>query len=142
MHTFILQPGNWLGEGKVTFTASPECLRFYTRWEISDNEGGIVACKQQVEMQDEGDTINNALLFSGFDQSSFVIELTNDILGTVKGKGKIDSKNIAWEFRSQDAFEGFEVYELQPSGEYIFHAEYASPEQFRTIIDGKIWLKF
>lgn len=140
-HRFIFHPGIWLGEGNVTFTASPESLHFYTRWEVSSSDGGIIACKQVVEMKDQGDSINNVFCFSSLEQNAFVIELSNDILGTVAGKGLVDPRTIAWEFRAQEMFEGFEVYELQPNGEYLLHAEYASPEQYRTIINGKIWLK-
>ncbi len=140
-HRFILQPGVWLGEGNVSFTASPESLHFYTRWEISGAEGGIIACKQIVEMKDNGDSVLNAFCVSSLSPSSFKIEISNELIGTVAGKGLIDPKTIAWEFRGHEFFEGFEVYELQPDGNYLLHAEYASPEQYRTIINGKIWLK-
>lgn len=140
-HKFLLQPGCWLGEGKVTFTASPDTLSFATRWDISDALGGIIALKQKVEMKDTGDTINNIYCVSALAETSFVIELSNDILGTAIGTGIIDEKKIAWEFRGQANFEGYEVYDLQPNGDYILHAEYASPEQYRTIIDARIWLK-
>jgi len=33
-HLFILEPGLWLGEGKISFSASPEFLRFYTKWTV------------------------------------------------------------------------------------------------------------
>ncbi|MFA6917127.1 MAG: hypothetical protein WC222_12070 [Parachlamydiales bacterium] len=139
-HTFLLQPGIWLGEGKVTFTASPDQLQFYTRWEISPPQAGIIALKQVVEMK-EGDTIHNNYILSGLTENSFIIELTNDVLGTVIGKGIIDENKVAWEFRAQESFEGYEVYQLQTNGEYILHAEYASPEQYRTIIDAHLWPK-
>jgi hypothetical protein len=42
---------------------------------------------------------------------------------------------------TQFAFEGFEVYEQQENGDYFLHAEYGSPDQFRTIIEGLIWRK-
>lgn len=141
MHAFILTPGCWLGEGTVSFTASPEVLKFYTRWDVSNSVGGIVACKQSVEMQEHGETVNNAFCITELNPTSFKIELSNDVIGTVTGKGIIDEKAIAWEFRSHENFEGYEVYELQENGDYLLHAEYSSPEQFRTIIDGRIWKK-
>lgn len=140
-HRFIFQPGVWLGEGNVTFSASPETLHFYTRWDIPTNDTSIVACKQVVEMKDHGESINNAFCFTILTPSTFEIQLTNDIIGTVRGKGIIDPRTLAWEFHAQEVLEGFEVYELQPDGSYLLHAEYASPEQYRTIINGKIWLK-
>lgn len=139
-HLFLLRPGIWLGEGKVSFSASPEQLQFYTRWEIAPPKDGIIPLKQTVEMK-EGDTIHNIYAISAVTETSFIIELTNDVLGTVIGKGIIDDNKIAWEFRSQETFEGYEVYQLQSNGEYVLHAEYASPEQFRTIIDARVWTK-
>jgi hypothetical protein len=48
---------------------------------------------------------------------------------------------IAWEFRENDLnFEGFETYHLQEDGSYTMHAEYVTSDQFRTQIDGKLWL--
>jgi hypothetical protein len=69
------------------------------------------------------------------------MELENELLGKVKGAGVIDEKTIAWEFHGTGGLEGFEVYELQDNGDYMMHAEYSSPDQFRTIIDGRIWKK-
>jgi hypothetical protein len=63
------------------------------------------------------------------------------MLGSVQGKGIIDAKTIAWEFRGHPDFEGFEVYELQENGDFMLHAEYSSLDQIRTIIDGRIWKK-
>ena len=75
------------------------------------------------------------------DSTSFEIWIENDQMVRVGGKGVIDPKKIAWEFRGKDNFEGFEVYELVDNGDYQMHAEYASGDQFRTIINGRIWKK-
>ena len=49
---------------------------------------------------------------------------------------------IAWEFRVPEiGFEGFETYEKQPDDTYLMHAEYATDDQLRTVIKGKIWQK-
>lgn len=140
-HEFIFSPGQWIGEGRVTFSASPEHLRFYTKWSISKNEIGKVQCEQRVEMQGSEDPLTNKFVMSSITPESFSIQLTNDLLGSVNGKGLIDQKTIAWEFHGLDDFEGFEVYELQDNGDYMFHAEYLSTEQFRTVVDGRIWRK-
>lgn len=34
---FIFIPSLWLGEGKISFTASQEFLKFYTKWEINED---------------------------------------------------------------------------------------------------------
>lgn len=139
-HEFILSPGNWIGEGRITFSASPERLRFYTKWFIEKIESGLVRCQQYVEMEGRDHNLTNSFTFSQFLKDSFVVELSSDLMGTLQGKGLIDAKTIAWEFRSPD-FEGFEVYELVDNGDYMLHAEYVSTEQFRTIVDGRIWKK-
>lgn len=139
-HEFIFKPGNWIGEGKITFSASPERLRFYTKWFIEKSESGLIRCQQHVEMEGRDQNVTNSFVFSGFLPESFVVELSSDLMGTMRGKGLVDAKTIAWEFRSPD-FEGFEVYELVENGDYMLHAEYISTEQFRTIVDGRIWQK-
>lgn len=144
-HLFILNPGIWLGEGKISFSASSEQIPFSTRWTIQGEEEhdgkGKISCLQEVEMRDGSEKLKNNITLSDITTTSFIVELANEMVGKVTGKGVIDSKTIAWELREKSGFEGFEVYELQDNGEYFFHAEYASTENFRTIIDGRIWKK-
>lgn len=140
-HEFIFLSGQWIGEGRVTFSASPEHLRFYTKWLIEEGDAGLIHCRQVVEMEGGKDQVFNQFVFSNILSDSFALELSNEIFGTIKGKGVIDAKTIAWEFRGNPDFEGFEVYELQENSDYMLHAEYATDEQFRTIIDGRIWRK-
>lgn len=139
-HEFIFNPGQWVGEGRITFSASPELVRFYTSWWIEkpDEKGGI-RCQQRVEMQGSEETVNNNFFVNDVTPAKFKIELENDLIGKVQGLGVIDAKTIAWEFRGNAGLEGFEVYELQDNGDYMLHAEYSSPDQFRTIIDGRVW---
>lgn len=141
-HSFIFSPGVWIGEGKITFSTSPETIHFYTKWIVEkfDEERGHI-CEQRVEMQGIDDTVFNSLTFSDVTPTSFTIALENDLVGKVIGKGVIDPKTIAWEYRTGTDFEGFEVYELQDNGDYMLHAEYSSPDQYRTIVDGRIWKK-
>jgi len=140
-HEFIFFPGLWIGEGRISFSASPEWLRFYTKWQIEKEDNGPVRCEQQVEMEGGEESAFNQFTISDVLENSFTIELTSELLGTVEGKGVFDAKTIAWEFRGHPEFEGFEVYELQDNGDYMLHAEYSSTDQFRTIIDGRIWKK-
>lgn len=140
-HTFIFQKGDWIGEGKIAFSASPEQIKFYTKWTIESASPSEIRCLQQVEMHGTTDQVRNHLTFMKIVEGAFEVELENDLVGKIFGKGIIDGKNIAWEYRNQEKFEGFEVYERLENGDYLMHAEYASEEQFRTIIDGRIWLK-
>ncbi|MCB1112348.1 MAG: hypothetical protein H7A37_05800 [Chlamydiales bacterium] len=140
-HQFIFTPGLWLGEGKVSFTASPETLQFYTRWEVRENTAKGIPCIQTVEMQGLGDSVRNAYTFFLEEEGKMRIFLQNEMMEKTIGTGVVSVKSIAWEFRGYDNFEGYEVYELQEDGAYKLHAEYSSPDQFRTIIDGRIWRK-
>jgi hypothetical protein len=38
-------------------------------------------------------------------------------------------------------FEGFEFYEKQDDKNYLMRAEYATTDQFRTLIQGRLWQK-
>lgn len=116
-------------------------LRFYTKWIVEPPFDKIVNCQQQVEMEGRDENVFNNFTFSNIKANSFDVELTSELLGTIKGKGVIDAKTVAWELRGHADFEGFEVYELQENGDYMVHAEYISTEQYRTIIDGRIWKK-
>lgn len=140
-HQFLFSPGQWIGEGKVTFSTSPEHLRFYTKWLIETDAAGNLYCQQHVEMEGGQDKVLNNFQISQVLSNSFTIELSNDLLGKISGKGVIDPQTIAWEFRESEELDGFEVYELQENGDYMLHAEYSSTAQFRTIIDGRIWKK-
>ena len=72
--------------------------------------------------------------------ANFSIDLENQALGKITGNGLINDKVIAWEFRVEDiGFDGFEFYEEQPDNSYLMHAEYATSDQFRTLIQGKVW---
>jgi hypothetical protein len=139
-HDFLFQPSRWVGEGKITFSTSPDHLRFYTRWIIEEGTSSFSQCVQSVEIQGGVQSLQNLFFTSNVTLTSFEIEINNELVGKVNGKGVIDDKTIAWEFRG-GPLEGFEVYELQENGDYMVHAEYSSADQFRTIIDGRIWKK-
>lgn len=141
-HDFLLTPGLWLGEGKISFSASPEFIKFYTKWDIKEEAPGIMGATQIVEMQGlEEQQVINVFTIKEILPESFQLTLENEIVGMVEGKGVRDRHTIAWEFRNHTTFEGFEVYEKQENGDYFLHAEYGAPDQFRTIIEGLIWLK-
>ena len=138
---FIFTSGFWLGEGKISFSASPEFLKFYTRWEIKETSPGVMKAKQVVEIQGMEERVNNLFTFQEIQSTSFTVILENHLVGSVTGKGIRGEKTIAWEFHNQTAFEGFETYEQQETGDYFLHAEYGGSDQFRTIVEGLIWRK-
>lgn len=140
-HEFIFIPGRWVGGGKITFSSASEHIRFYTSWNIDKKTNNTILLQQKVEMQPLQNVVNNSFLLYDFSGNKFKIELESEQINKSVGSGLIDEKTIAWEFRSSEGVEGFEVYELQENGDYMFHAEYASLGQFRTIVDGRIWRK-
>ncbi len=65
----------------------------------------------------------------------------NDLSGCTIFFFFLNDKLIGWEFRLDHlGFEGFEFYEKSDSPDtYLMHAEYATNDDFRTVIHGKIW---
>lgn len=140
-HAFILTPSAWLGEGKIQLNMVEEELAFYTRWKVTQKDDhGKIECIQEIQVKGLSDIMQNQFLFYDLNPGKFSIELENTALGKVCGTGLISEKVIAWEFRANEVgFEGFEFYEKQPDETYLMRAEYATADQFRTIITGKVW---
>lgn len=142
-HPFLLTPSSWLGQGKIQLSMVAEQLAFMTKWQVGalDAEGKI-ACEQEIQVSGLADVMRNQFRIFDVQGGVFVIELDNSALGKILGKGLINSKVIAWEFRADEiGFTGFEMYEKQDDEHYIMRAEYATDEQFRTSIEGKVWKK-
>lgn len=139
-HLLFFEPGVWLGEGTIAFGASHDVIKFYTKWQI-EKTGDTMHCHQAVEMQNVDQKTINAYTVRNIDDGSFEIELTNEVLKEIKGKGSFNQTVLSWEFNIPDVFVGQETYEKMEAEPnlYSFHAEYASEELFRTIIDGIIW---
>ena len=140
-HTFILAPGCWLGEGKIRLNMVDEELAFYTRWNIAQKDtNGKIESTQEIQVKGMSDLMINQFAFFDLSGSKFILELENHALGRINGTGLVSEKVIAWEFRIPDlGFEGIEFYELQSDGSYFMRAEYATSDQFRTVIEGRLW---
>lgn len=140
-HPFILTPSAWLGEGKIQLNMVEEELAFFTRWNVGQkDETGKIECIQEIQVKGLSEIMHNQFLFYDLAPGAFTIDLDNPALGKVTGSGLITDKVIAWEFRASDlGFEGFEFYERQSDDTYLMRAEYATSDQFRTIIQGKVW---
>ncbi len=140
-HLFLLTPSAWLGRGRIQLNMVAEELSFVTKWNVNEPDPeGRIECIQEIQVKGLSDVMHNQ--FNVFDMSSgeFQIELENDALGKITGKGLINEKIIAWEFRIEEmGFEGFELYEKQDEQNYLMRAEYATADQFRTLIQGKVW---
>lgn len=140
-HEFIFAPVSWLGEGKIQLNMVEEDLGFVTRWNMEEKEPtGKFEWVQEIQVKGLSDVMHNQFTFFDITPSSFVVELENPALGKVTGAGIINDKVIGWEFRIPDlGFEGFEFYERQDDGMYLMRAEYATADQYRTLIRGKVW---
>lgn len=137
---FLFHPGVWIGEGKITFSGSQDVVRFFTRWILTPGQESITAL-QEVELHNIHQTTRNRFIFFDFSEQHFKLEMENADMGIVTGKGNFTPQTLAWEIRSLPGSEGFEVYEKQDNGDYFFHADYLSCENFRTHIEGKLWRK-
>lgn len=142
-HTFLITPTKWLGEGKIKLSMSDEELHYYTQWDLTsrDNDGQISAM-QEVQIKGLADIMYNHFVLSEILGDHFVIELENAALGKIIGKGVMKEDVIGWEFRNSElGFEGYEFYQRQKDGSYLMQAEFATVDQHRTVIKGKIWQK-
>jgi hypothetical protein len=142
-HDFIFAPSSWLGEGKIQLNMVDEELGFVTKWVVTDRDPtGKIECVQEIQVKGLSDVMHNQFTFFNLSNNNFTVELENPALGRVSGNGIINDKVIGWEFRIPDlGFEGFEFYEKQEDGSYLMRAEYATADQFRTLIRGKVWLQ-
>lgn len=141
-HDFILKPSSWIGEGNITLNMVEEDLSFYTKWQVMDKDpSGKIQAVQEIQIGGISENMRNELTFFDFNEKGFSIEMENLNIGKITGRGVFDEKVIAWEFRNNEMnFEGFETYYLQTDGSYLVHAEYVTSDQFRTQIEGRIWL--
>ena len=138
-HAFIFSPGGWKGEGRITFSMAEDELVFATTWMIDPQEDEKITLSQTIKVNDVADKMVNNFTLSEIKANAFAINLENNLIGKVHGKGLVDEKTVAWEFRdTPQQFEGFEVYELQPDGSYKFRAEFTAGEGLRTYVKGII----
>lgn len=142
-HAFLFNPGIWLGQGTIQLNMIAEEFAFFTRWNIENKDSSNkIACEQEIQVKGFAEMMRNQFRFSHIEHGEFIIDLENQAVGKIQGKGLINNKIIAWEFRINEiGFEGFEVYEKQEDQSYLLRAEYATADQFRTSIQGRIWQK-
>lgn len=140
-HTFILSSGNWVGEGKITLNMVEEELIFNTNWTVQNKDfAGKVTCAQDIQVQGLSENMRNELTFYDFQPKTFLVDMENQNVGRIVGNGVYDEKMIAWEFRNNEMnFEGYETYTLQGDGSYSMRGEYVTSDQFRTVIEARIW---
>ncbi|NGX55860.1 MAG: hypothetical protein K1060chlam5_00091 [Candidatus Anoxychlamydiales bacterium] len=141
-HIFLFDSKSWIGEGIITLNMVEEDLNFFTKWSVNEADfAGKIQSVQEIQISGISENMRNEFTFYDFTEGKFSIEMENLNIGRVVGTGVYNDNMIAWEFRENDLnFEGYETYHLQKDGTYIMHAEYVTSDQFRTQIDGKLWL--
>jgi hypothetical protein len=142
-HQFLMTPSAWLGQGTIQLNMVAEELSFFTRWNVNHVNGeGKIESVQEIQVKGLSDVMRNEFFIYGLTAGEFSIDLENQALGKISGKGLVNDKVIAWEFRVEEiGFEGFEFYEKQDDKNYLMRAEYATTDQFRTLIQGRLWQK-
>ncbi|PCI76203.1 hypothetical protein COB21_04650 [Candidatus Aerophobetes bacterium] len=139
---FLTSPGKWTGEGKITLTLlDNESFTYVTKWDIGKaTKKGVLKAVQEIQINGMSDIMHNHFIITDMKEKGFNIELTNQAIGKVVGSGLVSMDRLAWEFRLGElGFEGFESYEAGKEGGYSVHAEYATVDDFRTVIHGKMW---
>jgi hypothetical protein len=130
-----------LGQGEISFSYSPNHLRFYTRWEIQpfvENRG--IICRRHVEIIGVKEPTESVLTIMPIDDILFQLQMESESLGNWKGDGHIDGESIRWGCIDDQENFGIEKFTRQEDGSYLFHAEYASAA-LRTIVSGHLWRK-
>ncbi|MFI5334674.1 MAG: hypothetical protein ACHQT8_05880 [Chlamydiales bacterium] len=142
-HDFIFSPCAWIGDGKIQLNMVDEELGFVTKWTVSERDPtGKIQCVQEIQVKGLSDVMHNEFSISNLTANNFSIEMENPAIGKIMGTGLISPAVIGWEFRVPEiGFEGFEFYEKQDDGSYLMRAEYASSDQYRTLIRGKVWVQ-
>ena len=140
-HEFLLTPSTWIGQGKIKLNMIDEELVFFTRWDVGiADPSGRIESTQEIQVKGLSDIMHNQFAMYDFTSGAFLIDLENQALGRIIGKGVMSEKVIAWEFRVEEmAFDGYEFYEKIDDKNYLMRAEYATSDQFRTVIEGKVW---
>lgn len=140
-HLFIFSEGVWLGEGKIKLNMLEEELVFFTRWIVRYRENNDpIECTQEIQVKGLSDLMTNHFILTDFSQNDFSVVMENHAVGKVSGKGILNEDRIGWEFRVKEiGFEGFEFYEKKSDDSYIVHGEFATSDELRTTIQGRIW---
>ena len=139
-HSFIFSPGTWLGEGSIHLNQFEEELTFFTKWIVHPMEEKEIECVQEIQIKGLSDLMVNHFRIFQIAGSSFVLVMDNHTIGTVQGVGILHELAFGWEFRVPNlGFEGFEYYEKESEDSYRMRAEFATTDQLRTMLKGRIW---
>jgi hypothetical protein len=140
-HNFLFQSGVWLGEGEISFSASSDIINFFTRWKIFHSSENEVRAVQHVERRGIKEPVINYIDITEIHPESFKIRVSNDLMDPQEAQGVLSLDKISWAFYGNGELRGFEEYQLQPNGEYFFHAEYPVDKLNTTFVNGRLWLK-
>lgn len=141
-HAFLFSPGLWLGQGIISFSMAEDQLKFYARWAVEPVKEGVLRFTQEIEVNSFTDKMFNSFEIAEISPTGFDIQIQNGLIGKVTGKGIVNPKIIAWEFKDNPQnFEGYEIYEKKEDGTYLLRSEFFAGDGLRTIIQGSLWKK-
>ncbi|MBB64242.1 MAG: hypothetical protein CMO81_04190 [Waddliaceae bacterium] len=143
VHTFLLEPGVWQGNGTLLFKGTPEKWPIFIRWEIHKGAPLLIDALLTIDISSLS-TVHHYRykIIPGEDEKKFQIRLQNEVIGNLEGKGIIDQKYIAWDFHDPKLpYEGLERYLLLENGGYRIASEFCSTDQTRLQITGEIHQK-
>lgn len=132
-HAFLFEKGIWLGMGTIQLGTAPSPLKMHTRWTIDEK-----TIKQEVEIIGVHEKLVNQYRIQQKTPKEFTIFLSNATVQNVEGKGLISDSAINWTFDTKE-LTGFENFDLQSDGTYLFQAEFGTIGEFCNQIEGKIW---
>ncbi|MDF2549931.1 MAG: hypothetical protein K0S07_998 [Chlamydiales bacterium] len=138
MHPFIIQPGEWLGRGSLSFSFSEETIPFFTKWVVAPLSDTSFAATQMVEIQGESPRLNHFVI-TNIQAPHFTLSMENEAVGSQLGHGHFDEKQLLWEFKGA-TISGYEKYTLTEGG-YSIEASYFAEDTFSTKIEGSLWKK-
>lgn len=138
-HDFIFKPGNWEGEGNITFSMADDVLPFKVYWTVFQNEDEKITFNQVIDVEGFSESLRNYFTLFKLTFSTFEIDLQSSSFGKVEGKGLMTDLAIGWEFNREDQdFQGYEIYELQSDGSYKMRAEFTSGDNYRTHVQAHL----
>lgn len=135
---FIFEPGEWVGEGEISFFAGAQKSSYRTKWEIHPIFKERVLAVHSVFLKGVDEPIMNFYRFSSFEEGLFKVEMENILFGKVEGAGLIETDRVKWEFTETPHFRGFEEYTRLGNGSYRAVAAYTSGDGGTSQIVGTL----
>lgn len=131
MQTFLMEPGQWVGSGKILLPLGEQTLPFSVSWK--GNGHCWIHC---VTLEGATEPVVNAYRICKVDEA-WKIQLESPHLGSLEGELIYGEDHIGWEFTGE-GFSGFELFRRISSNTYQHVAEFSNGDGMQTKIAGEI----